>query len=105
MRVFAMGPKLNISWLQSRETYRAKAFALADKRLRGPGTPLIQRGADDFASHRLGASDPARPVETARDLVLWPESVGLFAALIGERGRRARESGGLEAAITEIFVA
>lgn len=105
VRVFGMGPKLNISWLESRETYRAKLFALMDERLRGAGAPPIQQGADDAASHLLGPSDPERPVETARDLVLWPESIGLFAALTGERARPARESGSLEGSIAALLAA
>ena len=95
VRVFAMGPKLNISWLESRQTYRDKLFALFDRRQRGPGKPLIQRGADDAASHLLGRG---------RDLVVWPESVGLFAALTGERARSGRTSGSLEGAIASILV-
>ena len=94
VRVFAMGPKLNISWLESRQTYRDKLFALFDRRLRGPGKPLVQRGADDAASHLRGRR---------RDLVVWPESVGLFAALTGERARTARAAGSLEAAIATIL--
>jgi hypothetical protein len=102
VRVFAVGPKLSIGWLESRETFRDKLFALADRRLRGPGTPLVQRGADDVASNLLGPEDPARPVETARDLVVWPESVGLFAALTGARAQSARTIGSLEGAILSI---
>src|SRR3954464_2517306 len=72
VRVFAMQPKLDLAWMESRQTYHDKMFALADKQLRGPGTPLIQRGADDVASHLLGGD---------RNLIVWPEDVGLFAAL------------------------
>ena len=89
-----MEPKLNISWLQSRQTYRDKLFALFDRRQRGPGKPLIQRGADDAASHLLGHG---------RDLVVWPEFLGLFSALTGERGRSARASGSLEGSIVSII--
>lgn len=94
VRVFAMGPKLDIAWMESRQTYRDKMFALADKSLRGPGTPVIQDGADDFASHRLGRD---------RDLVVWPEDVGLFAALTGERAAPARQSGSLEGSILTLI--
>lgn len=103
VRVFAVGPKLNVSWLESRQTFRQKVFALADRRMRGPGAPLIQRGADDVASHLLGPGDRSRPVQTARDLVVWPESVGLFAALTGERGAGGRASGSLEGAIGSLI--
>jgi predicted amidohydrolase len=91
-RVFAMQPKLDVAWMQSRATYRAKMFALADRRLRGPGTPAIQRGAGDFASHLTG-----------RDLVVWPEDVGLFAALSGQRAAPARSSGSLEGAVAALI--
>src|SRR6476661_6226406 len=85
-RVFAVQPKLDLSWLQSRQTYHDKVFALADRTLRGPGTPLIQDGADDFASH-------LRP--DGRNLVVWPEDMGLWAALTGDRAADARASGSL----------
>ena len=105
MRVFAVGPKLNLSWLETRETFRDKLFALADKRLRGPDKPLIQRGADDVASHLLGPEDPARPVETARDLVTLPEDIGLMAALVGQRGTTARQAPDLVTALAEVLAA
>lgn len=94
VRVFAMQPRLHLSWLESRETYRAKLFALMDARERRPGTPAIQAGAGDAASHLLGGG---------RDLVLWPESVGLFAALTGERAAAARASGSLEGAVGSLL--
>src|SRR5437763_17088333 len=50
-RVFAMQPKLDLAWLDSRQSFHDKLFGLADTSLRGPGKPLIQTGADDFASH------------------------------------------------------
>src|SRR5262249_10078657 len=103
VRVFAMEPKLNLSWLETRQSYRDKLFALFDRRLRGPGKPLIQRGADDAASHLLGPADRRRPAATARDLVAWPEFLGLFSALIGERGRSARAAGSLVGAIASLL--
>ena len=86
-----MGAKLNMRWLESRQTYRDYIFALADKTERGPGKPVIVDGADDMASHRTGS-----------DLVVWPESIGLFAALTGERAAPARESGSLEGSIVTL---
>ena len=94
VRVFAMQPKLDLSWLETRETYRDKLFALMDGRERRPGTPPIQAGADDAASHLL---------RDGRDLVLWPESIGLFAALTGERAQAARAAGSLEGAIVSLL--
>ena len=78
-------------------------LGLADRRLRGAGRPLIQDGADDFASHLLGPRDAAHPVATARDLVVWPEDVGLFAALTGQRAAPARSSGSLDGAIVTLI--
>jgi len=86
-----MGAKLNMRWLESRQTYRDYIFALADKAERGPGKPVIVEGADDMASHRTGS-----------DLVVWPESIGLFAALTGPRAQPARESGSLEGSIVTL---
>src|SRR6476661_1336605 len=86
-----MQPKLDLSWLESRQTYHDKMFALTDVTLRGPGTPLVQRRADDVASHRTG-----------HDLVAWPEDIGLFAALTGERASSARAAGSFEAAIISL---
>jgi hypothetical protein len=86
-----MGAKLNMRWLESRQTYRDYLFALADKTERGPDKPVIVEGADDMASHRTGS-----------DLVVWPESIGLFAALSGERAQPARESGSLEGSIVTL---
>ena len=99
MRVFAMNPKMDLAWLESRETFRAKLLALSDRTLRGPGAPRVQDDADDVQSNLRGPDDPSRPVETARDLVVWPEDVGLFAALTGPRAAPARASGSLEGAI------
>lgn len=86
-----MGAKLNMRWLETRQTYRDYVFALADRTERGPGKPVIVEGADDMASHRTGS-----------DLVVWPESIGLFAALTGPRAQPARESGSLEGAIVAL---
>ena len=91
VRVFAMGAKLNMRWLETRQTYRDYLFALADRNERGAGKPVIVEGADDMASHRTGS-----------DLVVWPESVGLFAALTGPRAQPARESGSLEGSIVTL---
>src|SRR3954453_16159139 len=54
VRVFAMQPKLDLAWMESRATYHDKMFALADAQLREPDKPLIQRGAADVASHLRG---------------------------------------------------
>jgi hypothetical protein len=91
VRVFAMGAKLNMRWLETRQTYRDYIFALADRTERQLGYPVITTGADDMASHRTGS-----------DLVVWPESIGLFAALTGPRAEPARGSDSLEGAIVTL---
>lgn len=95
VRVFAVGPKIDPSWLQDRATFRAKLLGLTDARERpaaaAAGVP-IQEGADDVASHLLGPADPARAVATARDLVTLPEDLGLLAAFTGVRGVTARSA-------------
>ena len=88
-----MQPKLDLAWMESRQTYHDKMFALADAQLRGPGTPLVQRGAADVASHLRGGG---------RDLVVWPEDIGLFGALTGDRASSARAGGSLEGAIISL---
>src|SRR3954466_8641842 len=80
VRVFAMQPKLDLAWMESRQTYHDQMLALADKQLRAADKPLIQRGADDFASHLLGPG---------KNLVVWPEDIGLFGALTGDRASSA----------------
>jgi len=52
VRVFAVGPRFELGWVQSPETFRAKLLALMDRRRRGGGAPPVQRGVDDVASHR-----------------------------------------------------
>src|SRR3954447_24188158 len=94
VRVFAMQPKLDLSWMESRASYHAKMLALTDASMRGPGTPLVQRSADDVASHRLGPG---------RDLVVWPEDIGLFGALTGQRAASARAAGSFTGAILSLI--
>lgn len=88
VRVFAMQPKLGLDWLESRDSYRRHLDGLMER---------------EAVPHLRGPDDRSRPVETARDLVLWPESVGLFAALTGERARPARTAGSLEASIVSLL--
>ena len=66
---------------------------LASRRLRGPGRPLTQSRADDFASH----------LRARRNLVVWPEDIGLFAALTGQRAAPARSSGSLEGTVAALL--
>lgn len=89
VRAFAVGPKFDLRWVASPDAFAAKLGALLDRRRRGAGQRAVQRGADDVASHLLGPSDLRRPAATARDLVVLPEDLGLFAALGARRSARA----------------
>ena len=74
-----MQPKLDLAWMQTRQTYHDKLFALADQ---------------GVASHLR--SD-------GRNLVVWPEDLGLWAALTGSRAADARASGSLVGAVATLF--
>ena len=89
-----MQPKLSLAWMDSRQHFHDKLFALADKGLRSAEAPLIQDGADDVASH-------LRP--DGRNLVVWPEDLGLWASFTGQRGAEARASGSLVGAVASLF--
>jgi hypothetical protein len=78
-RVFAMQPKLSLAWMDSRQSYHDKLFALADV---------------DVAPN-LRAD--------GRNLVVWPEDLGLWAALTGQRAADARASGSLVGAVATLF--
>jgi hypothetical protein len=92
VRVFAVGPKFDLSWVDTREHYRAHLLALMDARERGRVPASIQRGADDVASDQLGPADPERPVATARDLVTLPEDIGCSPRCPGRAARRPARS-------------
>ena len=103
VRVFAVGPKLDLSWLDSRAEFRGKLLALMDRRQRTADSPPVQRDADDVASHLLGPADPANPVVTARDLVALPEDVGLFAVFTGQKGATARQASSITESIAAVL--
>lgn len=103
VRVFAVGPKFDLSWVDTREHFRDKLLALADAGRRVEDAPSIQEGAGDVAGHLLGPADRARPAETARDLVTLPEDLGLMAAFTGQRGEGARQSSDLVGAIARLI--
>ncbi len=104
VRLFAVGPKFELSWVDTRAHFHDKLIALVDATKRGAGAPAIQDGADDMASHRLGPADPAQASATARDLVTLPEDIGLMAAFVGERGRGARAAADLTTSIASLIV-
>lgn len=93
VRAFAVGPKFDTSWVAGRTTYRAHLLGLVDRAKRGPD---VQAEADDVASH-LRAD--------GRNLVAFPEDLGLMAIFTGSRGERARASGGVVEAIANVLAA
>ena len=97
--MFAVGPKFDMSWVQTRDAYRAHLLALIDRAERAKLPASIQTGAEDVASRQLGPTDKARAVDTARDLITLPEDLGLLTALTGTRGESARRQSTLEDAI------
>ena len=83
VRVFAVGPRLSLSWLDTRAHFHDKLFALMDARQRVAGAPTVARGARDVASHLRGDGN---------NLVALPEDLGLMAAFTGTPGAPARAS-------------
>ena len=94
VRVFAMGPKLSLDWIDSRQHFHDKLLALFDRSLRAPSAPVIQQGADDVASH-------LRP--DGANLVTLPEDVGLFAIFADSRGTGARNATDVVSAIVGVL--
>src|SRR5205807_5964098 len=81
VRVFAVGPRFSLDWVDSVQHFHDKLFALMDAHRRGPGTPTVVRGAGDVASN-------LRP--DGNNLVAFPEDLGLMAAFTGSKGAPAR---------------
>lgn len=94
VRVFAVGPRFDLSWVDSVQHFHDKLFALADARARGPGTPTVVRGAGDVASH-------LRP--DGNNLVALPEDLGLMAAFTGTKGAPARSATSLVGAVVGLL--
>jgi predicted amidohydrolase len=94
VRIFAVGNKQRIADAVTYGTYHDKMAALMDRQF-PRRDDFVQQGVDDVASH-LRPSDPSAP-QTA--LVVFPEDVGLVAALIGTRGAAARQQTTAAAAI------
>ncbi len=78
VRVFAVGPKFELSWVDSRDHFHGK--------LDGMVAPLQRRGRD-------------------KDLAVLPESIGLMAAFSGSRGTGARAAPDLTTAIGSLAAA
>ena len=94
VRVFAVGPRVSMDWVDSVQHYHDKLFALIDARRRGPGVPTVVRGAGDVASHlrRDGAN-----------LVALPEDLGLMAAFTGTQGATARSATSIVGAVVGLL--
>ena len=90
VRVFAVGPRFSLAWVDSVQHFHDKLFALMDARRRGPGVPTVARGAGDVASHLRG---------DGRNLVALPEDLGLMAAFTGSKGAPARQATSLVGAV------
>ena len=77
--MFAVGPRVEMSWLDTREHYHDHLVTLTDR---------------DVAPHLAGGG---------HDLVAFPEDLGLMAAFNGSRGAQARASGSLVEAIVALI--
>src|SRR2546422_1622069 len=85
VRFFAVGNKQRVGDGASYQTFHDKMAALMDGAFPNR-RDFVQVGVDDVASHLR----PADPMAPDRALVVFPEDVGLVAALIGSRGSAAR---------------
>jgi hypothetical protein len=95
VRVFAVGPKLDLGWVDTRTHFHDHLLGLVDKAKRGAD---VQPEADDVASHLL---EPA----SERNLVTLPEDLGLMTIFTGSRGQMARGASGVIEAIAYELVA
>jgi hypothetical protein len=98
VRVFAVGNKQRIADGVTYQAYHDKMAALMDKSFPNRAS-FVQAGVDDVASH-VRPADPRAP---RRALALFPEDVGLVAALIGTRGENARRQTSSDFAIISLF--
>jgi hypothetical protein len=93
VRVFAVGPKLDLGWVDSRAHFHDHLLGLVDKARRGAD---VQPEAGDVASHLLSGQ---------RNLVALPEDLGLMAIFSGSRGQMARGASDVTSAIAYELVA
>ena len=98
VRIFAVGHKQRVEDAVSYQSFHDKMAALMDATFPGRAG-LVQAGVDDVASH-LAPADPAAPPNA---LVVFPEDVGLVAALIWSRGAAGRASTGAVDAIVSLL--
>ena len=93
VRVFAVGPKLDLGWVDTRAHFHDHLLGLVDKTKRGAD---VQPEAGDVASHLLSGE---------RNLVALPEDLGLMAIFTGSRGQQARGASDVTSAIAYVLVA
>jgi hypothetical protein len=98
VRFFAVGNKERVADAVSYRTYHDKMAALMDGGFPNRSN-FVQNGVGDVASH-IRPSDASAP-STA--MVVFPEDVGLAAALIGSRGSAARQQTTAAAAIGSLI--
>src|SRR5581483_523137 len=98
VRYFAVGNKVRLEDAASYQSYHGKMAALMDEAFPGRAG-LVQADVDDVASH-LSPRDPSAPPDA---LVVFPEDVGLVAALIGRRGTVARAQRTSQVAIVSLL--
>jgi hypothetical protein len=99
VRIFAIGNRQRVADAVTYQAFHDKMAALMDASFPGRAT-LVQAGVDDVASH-LFPADPTAPPDA---LVVFPEDVGLLAALIGTRGTGGRMQTNAVLAIASLFV-
>lgn len=92
IRVFTVQPRLDVSWLESRAAYEAKLRALTDASQRSAAP--VQQGAGDVASRTLLGE---------RNLVTFPEDLGLFTIFAGSRGTVARQAPDVVTAVASLL--
>ncbi|MCW2989995.1 MAG: hypothetical protein JWM73_589, partial [Solirubrobacterales bacterium] len=91
VRVFAVGPKFDVSWVDTRAHFHDHLVGLADASRRGAD---VQPEAGDVASHLLPGD---------RNLVALPEDLGLMAIFSGSRGEQARGAGDVTTSIAYVL--
>jgi hypothetical protein len=94
VRVFAVGPRVSLDWVDSIQHFHDKLFALMDARRRGAGAPTVARGAGDVASHLR---------RDGSNFVALPEDLGLMAAFTGTQGASARSAKDIVGAIVGLL--
>jgi hypothetical protein len=97
VRIFAVGNKQRIADAVTYQTFHDKMAALMDAGFANR-TNFVQAGVDVVASHVR----PADPNAPATAMAVFPEDVGLIAALIGSRGAAARQQTSAPAAIASL---